>query len=345
MTRLFRPLFVFILLSLDNSDQRMEPASITKIMTSYVVYKEMAKGSIGAEDLVTISEKAWRMGGSRMFIEVGTKVSVHDLLLGLVIQSGNDASVALAEYVAGSEESFADYMNIQARALGMENTHFVNATGLPHEDHYTTAYDVAILSRALIAEFPEHYEMYRQREFTYNDIQQYNRNKLLWRDDTVDGIKTGHTESAGYCLAASAERDGMRLISVVLGSQSENSRAVASRKLLGYGFRFYETHRLYAAGEVLEQPRIWKGASENLPLGLERDLFITIPRGLYAKLQASMNLPGAIEAPVAEGQVVGTVEVRLEDELVSSQPLVALAAVAEGNLLQKARDAVMRYFQ
>ncbi|MFM1892112.1 MAG: D-alanyl-D-alanine carboxypeptidase, partial [Pseudomonadota bacterium] len=242
-----------------NADARLEPASLTKIMTAYVVFRELQHGNLKLEDQALISEKAWKTPGSRMFIEVGKRVSVGDLLNGMVIQSGNDASVALAEHIAGSEDTFAGLMNEHSRRLGMQNTHFVNATGLPHEDHYTTPRDIAKVTIATIREFPELYKLYAVKEFVWNDIKQPNRNLLLWRDDSVDGVKTGHTEAAGYCLVSSAAREGMRLVAVVMGTSSENARAKESLSLLNYGFRFFETHRLYAAGDALVRTRVWKG--------------------------------------------------------------------------------------
>ena len=328
-----------------NADDRVPPASITKVMTSYVVYKELAKGSFGLADMVPVSEKAWRMQGSRMFVEVGTTVSVEDLLRGLVIQSGNDASVALAEFVAGTEDAFADYMNHYAKHLGMENSHFTNSTGWPDAEHYMSARDIAILALALIRDFPEHYKMYSQKEYTYNNIPQYNRNKLLWSDDSVDGIKTGHTDEAGFCLVSSAQREGMRLVSVVLGSKGEKSRAQESQAMLSYGFRFFETHRLYAADEVLNEARIWKGAQEQISLGLGVDLYVTIPRGEYKKLKADMEVSDPISAPAEQYQEFGAVRVSLNDEVLVEQPLVALQAVAEGSLWQRLRDSVLQYFQ
>ncbi len=252
-----------------NADMRVEPASLTKIMTGYVVINELSNGNISLDDMVTISPKAWKMPGSKMFIEVGKKVSVHDLIKGMVIQSGNDASVALAEHIAGSEEVFAELMNKYAESLGMTHTHYMNATGLPNPDHYTTAEDLSILARALINKFPEEYEWYAQKKFTFNGITQYNRNKLLWQDPSVDGLKTGHTESAGYCLVTSAKRDDMRLISVVLGTDSAKQRIQESQKLLNYGFRFFETHKLYQAGQRLNDARIWEGQQDTVGLGLE----------------------------------------------------------------------------
>ncbi len=325
-----------------NPDVQIEPASITKLMTSYVVYKEMDEGRLSMEDMVDISEKAWRMGGSRMYLEVNTSVSVHDLLKGLIIQSGNDASVALAEHIAGTEDAFVQLMNQYAMELGMENTNFVNSTGWPDKQHLTTARDIAKLAAAIIAEFPEHYAWYAEKEYTYNSIKQYNRNKLLWRDESVDGMKTGHTESAGYCLVASASRSDMRVISVALGTDSKKARANVSQALLNYGFRFYESHTLYDAGEVLSRPRIWSGEYETLTVGLADDLAVAIPRGAYDNLDASMDIDKNIEAPVSRGQQIGVVKVSLDGKELASVPLVALETVNEGSLFQKAKDYVLR---
>jgi D-alanyl-D-alanine carboxypeptidase (penicillin-binding protein 5/6) len=325
-----------------NPDVQVEPASITKIMTSYVVYKELEAGRLSMDDMVDISEKAWRMGGSRMYLEVNTSVSVHDLLKGLIVQSGNDASVALAEHIAGTEDAFVQLMNQYAVELGMENTHFVNSTGWPDKKHLTSARDIAKLSVAIIAEFPEHYAWYAEKEFTYNSIKQYNRNKLLWRDESVDGMKTGHTDSAGFCLVASATRSDMRVISVVLGTDSKKARANVSQALLNYGFRFYESHTLYDAGAVLSRPRIWSGELETLTVGLADDLAIAIPRGAYDKLDATMDIDKNIEAPVSKGQQIGVVKVALNGEQLASVPLVALETVNEGSLFQQAKDYVLR---
>ncbi|MDH3451758.1 MAG: D-alanyl-D-alanine carboxypeptidase [Gammaproteobacteria bacterium] len=328
-----------------NIDEATAPASITKIMTSYVVYQELAKDSFTLETLVPVSKKAWRMKGSRMFIEVGDKVSVADLLRGVVIQSGNDASVALAEHVAGSEESFVEIMNSHAQRLGMAGTVYRNSTGWPDEGHFTTARDIATLSRALIEEFPEQYATYAEKEFTFNGIVQYNRNKLLWRDSSVDGVKTGHTEEAGYCLVSSAKRDDMRLIAVVLGAGSEDARAAASRKLLGYGFRFFETYKLYSADQSLGEIRVWKGAVGTLPMGLREDLFVTIPRGQYKKLDAALQVGEGTTAPTSKYQSLGKVRVTLDDQLLEERPLLALREIARGNLWQQARDTVLQFFQ
>lgn len=324
---------------------RMEPASLTKMLTSYVVASELKRGGIGLNDMVTVSEKAWRMKGSRMFIEVGKKVSVENLLKGMIIQSGNDATVALAEYVAGSEDAFVSLMNQYAAELGMVDSHFVNSTGLPHKNHYTTPNDLAKLARALIRDFPEHYKWYAQKKFTFNNINQYNRNKLLWRNKFVDGVKTGHTESAGFCLVASAERDNMRLISVVLGTRSEEARAAESQKLLAYGFRFFETHKLYTADETLTTARIWKGTTEQIPLGLDKDLYLTIPKGQYKKLDAEMNIEPRITAPATKGTSYGTVNVRLGDEQYAERKLIALTDVDKGGLWTSLIDEVKLLFE
>ncbi|MGD2074240.1 MAG: D-alanyl-D-alanine carboxypeptidase family protein [Gammaproteobacteria bacterium] len=328
-----------------NADQPLEPASITKLMTAYVIFNEIREGNLTLEEKVQISEKAWRTEGSRMFVEVNTQVSVADLLKGVIIQSGNDATVALAEHVAGTEEGFASLMNHHAEQMGLAGTHFVNSTGLPDKEHYTTARDIAQIARAMISEFPEYYAWYSERSFTYNDITQYNRNKLLWRDESVDGIKTGHTESAGYCLVTSAERDGMRLISVVLGTKSEEARADASQALLNYGFRFFETHKLYDAGNKLTAARVWKGATESVDLGLKRTLYVTIPRGEYKNLDAAMQLQDQIIAPVSQQQALGRVVVRLADQTVAEKDLVALSPVAEGSFFQRLVDEALLYFE
>lgn len=327
------------------ADTRMEPASLTKMLTSYVVASELASDNISLSDEVTVSEKAWRMQGSRMFIEVGKKVSVEDLLKGVIIQSGNDATVALAEHVAGSEDAFVSLMNQYAAELGLLESHFVNSTGLPKKNHYTTPRDLARLARALIRDFPKHYEWYATKEFTFNNINQYNRNRLLWRNKFVDGIKTGHTESAGYCLVASALRDDMRLISVVLGTKSDKARSAESQKLLTYGFRFFETHRLYAADEPLTTTQIWKGALDKLPLGLEEDLYLTIPKGQYKKLDANMQLDAHITAPVKKGQSFGAVNISLGDEQYAKRELVALTDIEKGGLWTSLVDEIKLLFE
>jgi D-alanyl-D-alanine carboxypeptidase (penicillin-binding protein 5/6) len=329
----------------ENADEPVEPASITKLMTAYAVFKELSSGNIALSDMVTVSEKAWRTPGSRMFIEVGKQVSVEELLKGMIIQSGNDATVALAEYIAGSEETFAALMNRHAEEIGLQGSHFTNSTGLPDPEHHMTARDIARIAELLIGEYPEYYQWYSQKEFTFNEITQYNRNKLLWRDDSVDGVKTGHTESAGYCLVTSAQKDNMRLITVVLGTKSENARAEVSQALLNYGFRFFETHRLYGAGDPLTSTRIWKGKTESVPLGLNKPLYATIPRGQYQSLDASMIIDNRITAPVTQGQALGKVQVQLGDELIAEQELVALQGVDEGSIWQRIIDEALLYFE
>jgi D-alanyl-D-alanine carboxypeptidase (penicillin-binding protein 5/6) len=329
----------------DSSDQSVEPASITKLMTAYVVFNELQAGNIALSDMVTISEKAWRTPGSRMFVEVNKQVSVEDLLQGMIVQSGNDATVALAEHIAGSEDTFAALMSRHAEEIGMTGSHFVNSTGLPDENHYMTAKDIARLATLLINKYPEYYHWYSQKEFTFNDITQYNRNKLLWRDASVDGLKTGFTDSAGYCLVTSAKKDGMRLITVVLGTESTKARVDASQALLNYGFRFFETHKLYDAGTKLTTSRIWKGSTETVPLGLDQTLYVTIPRGQYKSLDASMSINDLIMAPVKEGQPLGTVQVKLSDEVVANQPLVSLQTIAEGSFWQRISDEALLYLE
>ena len=326
-----------------DADQRLPPASITKLMTAYVVSHELKAGNITLADEVLISEKAWRMVGSRSFIEVNTKVPVEVLLRGMIIQSGNDAAVALAEHIAGSEDTFAQMMNQYAQQLGMFNTNYQNATGLPDSDHYTTARDIAILSAAIIRDFPDHYKWYAEREYTYNNITQHNRNKLLWRDSTVDGLKTGHTEEAGYCLAASAQRSGMRLISVVLGTRSENARAQETQKLFNYGFRFFETHDLYKTQDKITDIKVWKGAEKQVDLGLEHSLAVTVPRGQYKELVATTNIEQPIVAPITAGQKLGEVEIRLGDELIAKQPLIALQSIEEGSWWRQLLDTILMW--
>jgi D-alanyl-D-alanine carboxypeptidase (penicillin-binding protein 5/6) len=327
-----------------NPDMPVEPASITKVMTSYVVFTELAGGNIKLDDLVAVSETAWRTGGSRMFIEPSMEVTVEQLLKGMVIQSGNDASVALAEHLGGTEEAFADLMNHYAVQMGMTNSNFTNATGLPHEDHYTTARDVALLSVALIADFPDYYHWYSEKEYSFNNIRQHNRNNLLWRDPAVDGLKTGHTEAAGYCLAASAKRDGMRLVSVVLGSNSESSRVSESQSLLNYGFRFFETVQLYKAGQELAQGKVWKGEKEQVRLGIRDELFVTIPRGRYDDLDAQVEMRPELIAPIAEGEEVGQISIRLEDGEITSRGLVALESINEAGFFGRAWDGMSMWF-
>ncbi len=327
-----------------NADERLPPASLTKLMTAYLVERELDRGNIALDDMVPVSENAWRTGGSKMFIEVGKQVSIRDLLYGIIIQSGNDASVAVAEHLAGGEGPFADMMNQHASRLGLNNTHFVNATGLPHPEHYSSARDLALLSQYIIGDYPEHYAIYAEKYFTFNDIRQPNRNRLLWRDASVDGLKTGHTDEAGYCLVASAERDGMRLISVVMGTSSEEARAQETQKLLSYGFRYYETMKLYDQGAVLNSPRVWGGEKNELRLGVDQEVYMTLPRSRSEELNARLDIRPDLTAPINLGERVGTLEVRLGEEVVGEQPLVALEAIEEGGLFKRLFDQVRRFF-
>ena len=327
-----------------NADERLPPASLTKLMTAYLVERELDRGNISMDDMVRVSEKAWRTGGSKMFIEVDTEVSIHDLLYGIIIASGNDASVAVAEHLAGGEAPFADLMNQHATRLGLHHTNFTNATGLPHPEQYSSARDMALLSQYIINDYPEHYAIYAEKYFTYSDIRQPNRNRLLWRDPTVDGLKTGWTTEAGYGLVASAKRDDMRLISVVMGTSSEESRAQETQKLLSYGFRYYETMNLYEQGAVLNTPRIWGGERNELRVGVDENVFMTVPRARNQELSARLDMRQDINAPISQGDRVGTLEVRLGDDIVGEQPLVALESIEEGNIFKRLFDQVRRFF-
>lgn len=328
---------------------RQEPASLTKVMTVYIAFDEMKHGRVKPEDQTLVSEKAWRQGmdskESRMFIEVGRRVTVGDLLHGIIIQSGNDASIALAEHLGGTEATFAELMNQYARNLGMTQTHFANATGVPAEGQYTTARDVALLSRALIREFPERYALFKEREFTFNKIRQSNRNLLLWRDPSVDGIKTGHTGKAGYHLAASAVRDGRRLISVVMGMANEAARAEASVALLNYGFRFFETVPAIAAKAPVTTIRAWKGEQTGLALGVAEDVAVSVPHGGKARLTLTPEVNEPVFAPVAAGQALGTLTISLDGKVLRTAPLVALAALPEGSWWRKLSDEIEIWFQ
>ncbi len=332
------------ILSSGKPDERIEPASLTKIMTSYVVFDQVKKGTFSLEDKVLISKKAWKTGGSRMFVKVNSRVSLGELLRGLIIQSGNDAAVAMAEYVAGTEQGFAALMNQEADRLGLKNTHFVNSTGLPDPEHYTTAHDLAILSAALIRDFPEHYAWYKEKEFTYNKITQKNRNLLLWRDATVDGIKTGHTRSAGYCLIASSQQGQMRLIAVVTGASSARHRANAAQALLRYGYSFYETRQLYAATAAVSQSRVYLGDRDQLQIGSLSPIAITLPRRRFKDSKTSIVLNPILRAPITKGQKVGELTVTLRGKDVYTIPLVALTTIAEGSWWHRLIDHVLLWF-
>jgi len=325
-----------------NADQVLPPASLTKMMTAYMLAYELAAGNVSLDDQVHISEKAWRTEGSRMFIQEGKFVSLEDLMRGVIIQSGNDASVAVAEHLAGSEDAFADLMNQHATRLGMTHTVFHNSTGLPAEGHLTTARDLAILAQAIIRDYPEDYRVYSEKEFTFNKIRQPNRNKLLWSDNTVDGLKTGYTEAAGYCMVASAKRDGQRLISVILGASSPEVRARESQKLITYGMRFYETHLLYDAQERLANVRVWGGEQDYVELMLESELAVTIARGQAKYIKATMDINTGITAPLSAGDVLGKLIITLDTDVILEQDLVAAEDVLKGGFFKGLVDSVMR---
>ncbi|MBN8432309.1 D-alanyl-D-alanine carboxypeptidase [Microbulbifer salipaludis] len=326
-----------------DADKQIPPASLTKMMTSYIVSEELEKGAIKEQDMVNISEKAWRKGGSKMFVKVGDKVPVIDLLRGVIVQSGNDASIALAEYVSGSEEVFAEVMNQQAQLLGMQDTHFVNATGWPAEGHVTTARDLGKLARALIQDHPDHYALYSEKYFRFNGINQPNRNRLLWRDPAVDGIKTGHTEEAGFCLVASAVKRGMRLISVIVGTDSDEKRAAETQKLLAYGFRYYQTHKVYGSNDVLQTERVWGGKADAVGVAVKNDVFVTIPRGGEESIKADLIIDGELKAPLAKGQQVGKVVVTLDGQTVADVPAVVAEDVEEAGFFKRLWDSIKRF--
>lgn len=331
-------------LSQKDATVRRPPASLTKMMTLYVISSALKAGQITLDTPVPISENAWRTGGSKMFVKVGTEVSVRDLIKGIIVDSGNDACVAMAEYLGGNESSFASMMNQEAQKLGMMNSHFTDSTGLPDPNHYTTAQDLAILARALIAYFPEYYPWYKQKWFTYAGIRQPNRNRLLWRDASVDGIKTGHTEEAGFCLVASAKKEDMRLISVVLGSSSDTSRASDSQALLNYGFHFFETRQIHKAGESLGKARVWKAEKAEIPVGVIKNWTVTLPVGQYKNITITQNVTKNLMAPIKKGQPVGEVVVSLDKDVLAKQPLVALEDDPEGGLWTRTKDAVSLWF-
>ncbi|MCH7816282.1 MAG: D-alanyl-D-alanine carboxypeptidase [Proteobacteria bacterium] len=331
----------------ENADEALPPASLTKIMTAYIAIEEILSGNLALSDEVHISEKAWRMEGSKMFIGVNTLVGVEDLLRGIIIQSGNDASVAIAEHIAGSEEAFADMMNQYGEVLGMKDSFFMNASGLDTELYYNTmsARDLSILARATITRHQDFYPMYAEREFTYNEIRQTNRNRLLFRDRNVDGLKTGWTDAAGFCLVASAERDGMRLISVVMGTVSEDARNIETQKLLTYGFRYFETHKLYAANQVLTNVQVWSGAQNTLDLGIEEEVYITIPRGQAEAMTATVDVDEVIRAPLDHGEIMGVVTVVLNNNILYQGDVIAMQAVAQGGILKRFIDWLSLVFR
>ncbi len=328
----------------ENADARRDPASLTKLMTAYVVFAALRDGKITGSQMVTVSQAAWRAEGSRMFIEPRKAVSVDELLRGMIVQSGNDASIALAEQVSGSEAEFVEQMNKEAQRLGLAHTHYTNATGLPHADHYSTARDVATLTAALIRDFPDYYPLYALKEYRYNNITQPNRNRLLWVDPYVDGVKTGHTETAGWCLVASAKRGERRLISVVLGAGSDAARASESQRLLNYGFQAFDTVQLYQSGKPVSTLRVWKGAANDVAAGFVADQYLTLPKGQADKLQLTMTATEPLVAPVVQGQRVGSVKVAFDGKPVAEFPLVALADVPQASLFGRAWDSVRLWF-
>ena len=332
-------------LSESNADSRLEPASLTKIMTAHVVFSELKAGRISLQDMVLISEKAWKMQGSKMFIEVNKEIEVEKLHKGLLIQSGNDAAVALAEHVAGSEEAYAELMNKHAAQLGMNGTNFVNASGMPDENHYTTPRDMALVTESTILEYPEYYKWYAEKEYTFNKITQPNRNRLLWQDESVDGVKTGHTAAAGFCLISSAKRDGNRLIAVIMGTKSDSSRVVESRKLLNWGFRFFETTTLFKRGTELKSVKIWKGEADNLSVGVGDDVIIRYPRDMKDQLSAKLSISTPLEAPVSKGQQIGSINIMLQDDKLKNVPLIALEDVKEAGILGWLMDTTLLWFE
>lgn len=335
-------------LASSNPDERVEPASITKVLTTYVVFEELKKGRIKLSDEAVISEKAWRQGidssESRMFLDVGSHVKIEDLLHGVITQSGNDASVALAEHVGGSEDAFADLMNSTAKRIGMKNSHFANAPGMPDSQHYTTAADLTLLGASLIREFPDYYPWFSRPEFVYHGIKQQNRNMLLTMDHSVDGIKTGHTEAAGYCLLSSAKREDRRLIAAVMGTASQKYRAEASLALLNWGFRFFENTRLLGPEKPAGTVRVWKGLANEVAVGTLEPITMALPRGTVGKIEATPSVTGRLIAPLVKGQVVGSVAISRDGKAISSQPLVVLNDVPAGGFFKRLWDSIRLWF-
>lgn len=328
-----------------NSEQKLPPASLTKMMTLYVISNGLHNEQIHLTDMVHISRDAWKTAGSRMFIKEGQQVSIEDLLKGIIVDSGNDACVAMAEHLGGSEAGFAEIMNEQARQLGMKDSHFTDSTGLPDENLYTTAKDLAILGRALINNFPQYYHWYKQKWFTYNGIRQPNRNRLLWRDSQVDGVKTGHTSDAGFCLVSSAKRENMRLLAVVMGSPSDTVRADDSERLLNYGFRFFESHQLYNAGKVITEIPVYKGALDKLSIGLKEDQYVTIPTGQYSRLSINTNVPQNLQAPIEKGDKIGELVILFDNNVIETQPLYALQPIPKGGIFARMKDSIRLSFR
>ena len=334
------------IIAASNSDMRVEPASLTKIMTAYLAFKALKNGHLSLTQTLPVSEKAWKVEGSKMFIEPNKPVTVDELLHGTIIQSGNDSSIALAEGIASSEYLFAEMMNKEAQRLGMKNTHYMNATGLPDPQHYTTAADLATLAAALIRDFPAEYaKYYSTKEYTYNKITQPNRNRLLWLDPNVDGMKTGHTESAGFCLISSAKRNDMRRISVVLGAPNDSARATESQKLLNYGFQFFDSHLVYKQGQAISQLKVWKGSENQVASTVANDLYVTIPKGEYSNIKATMSSIQPLIAPIKKGQVIGTIKFTLNGQTIDEQKLVAAKSVEGAGILGRAWDSIKLLLQ
>lgn len=332
------------ILTAKNSDERLPPASLTKLMTVYLVFKELAAGLIKLTDEVTISKKAWKTDGSRMFVQVGTKVLLEDLLEGAIIVSGNDATEAIAEYLAGTPEMFVQLMNQEAKTLGMNNTHFMDPTGLPHPNHYTSARDLAILSRALIRQYPQYYGYFGKKWMTYNHIKQPNRNRLLWRDSSIDGLKTGHTEAAGYCLSASAQQNNTRFVTIVLGAKTESARFNSTQALLRYGFRFFETHLFYAAYQPIQTVRVYGGQEKYLNIGSLSEVSVMLPKQPTVALNVEIKLNKKIKAPIKKGDPLGTIEIKREGTGIQTQPLVALADDPKGSVWRRLIDCWALWF-
>ena len=328
------------ILSSEKPADRVEPASLTKLMTAYVVFEAIKQKKITTAQTVPVSTKAWKAEGSRMFIEPNRPVTVDELMHGMIIQSGNDASIALAEAAAGSEELFAQIMNKEAKRLGMKNTSFVNSTGLPDKEHYSTAEDMALLAAAIVRDFPEFFPLYSQKDYTYNNITQPNRNRLLWIDKFVDGMKTGHTEAAGFCLVSTAKRGERRLISVMLGTGSDNARTVESQKLLNYGFQFFDTQKLYSKGQSIATLDIFKGQKEKISAGFPQDLFMSLPREQFAKLKATLSTTQPLLAPLSVGQKIGTMKVTVDDKTLAEYPVVALETVPLAGFFGRTWDSI-----
>lgn len=325
-------------------DKKRPPASLTKMMTVYVAFTALKSGQLKLKDTVTVSKRAWKTPGSKMFLKEGQRVSIEDLLKGIIVDSGNDASVALAEYIAGTEANFVKLMNKQAHTLGMENSHFSDSTGLPSKELYSTPKDLAILARALIKDYPEYYHWFKQKWFNFNNIKQPNRNRLLWRNPLVDGIKTGHTDDAGYALVASAKKNDMRLITVILGAPSDAARADGGQRLLSFGFRFYETHKLYSANSQITTLKVWKGKSDQIAVGIDRTLYLTIPNGSYHDLEVTSNMAKNVVAPIKKGQALGELIIKLNDKVISTRKLYALTDVEQGGLFSRLGDSIKLSF-